>query len=429
MTLASHAAIALDRMEYDENLTALNRAEFDLAQMVAHHEEWDLLLEKVFQEITTTLHYSHVNLSLVHNNRIKTESVGGPWLTPAEKEQFKSLADHPIAPEATADEDIQSYVVRTQHIVVPRKKPPRHDKRFDPKIHFRFRYDQLVLVYIPMVLGGEVLGTVEAGYPRRYKKHIYERDIQILKGFVDYVSVAIAQRRRELLEKLSHEFNDAIRGVRSNAVFLRAKWKGMDEEKISRKFGDILSDCDVLNLQVRRLEFYLGGAYPQPRLEMTSIGPNVLVKTINQLEPELKRRGFRSADIDLNYDQFADVRALVDHAQLCEVMNNLFSNAIKYADPEEPFRMKILINERHDYCVLKIQDWGIGIKPEYEEKIFADGFRTPEAIAMAHGTGFGLWLSRLMMRHMGGDLRLSHHRKPTEFEIHLLKRAGTRKKQ
>ncbi len=416
MTLASHAAIALDRIEFDEKLMGLNRAEADLASMVREHQDWDVIVAKVIQAITTTLGYSHVNLSLLSmdGTRIKTEHVGGTWLKKEEIAEFKKLADHDLK-----SDDIQAFVVKTQQIIVP----ANDDCRFDKKIHQRFRFDRLVRVYIPMVLDGVAVGTLEAGYPEQFKKHIYERDVQVLKSFVDYATAAIGQRRRGLLDKLSHEFTSAIRGIQSNASFLMRHRVRLAEEKIERKFTDILTDCDVLHLQVGHLEYFLTGKVPKPRIEMTAIGRDVVLKTIHQLDPELNNWGLSSTAIQFDYGQLSKVRAYVDKAQICEVMTNVFINAIKYRDPADTFRMKIEAAEGRDFYTLRIQDWGIGVQSGYEEKIFEEGFRTPEAIQRVYGTGYGLAISRQIMRQMGGDIHLTRNQKPTEFQVRLPKHA------
>jgi GAF domain-containing protein len=424
VTLAGHAAVVLDRLEFDAKLMALHKAESVLASMVFRHEDWDRLIQRVSQEITQTLGYSHVNLSLVSLDgaRIKSEHVGGTWLSPEEAVDFKKLADHELR-----GGDIQAIVAGKKHIVVPGRHHPKDDHRFDAKIHWRFRMQELALVYIPMVLNGMVVGTLEAGYPTRYRNHIYERDIQVLHSFVDYVTTAIGHRRHGLLAQLRHDFDMAIRGIQSNTDYLMHNLMHLGEDKIERKFSDILADCSVLQRQTGNLGFYLGGEKPQPQPGMTAIGRDVIVKTINQLEPELRQYGWKRSAIEYDYFEVADVRAYVDKSQICEVITNLFINALKYYDPKDVLRLKVLSFDAGDSYILKIQDWGIGVQQGLEEKIFEEGFRTPEAVKRVLGTGLGLAISRQIMRQMGGDIRLSNNRKPTEFEIRLPKEQKMRR--
>lgn len=424
VTLAGHAAVVLDRLEFDAKLMALNKAESDLASRVFRHEDWDQLIQRVSQEITQTLGYSHVNLSLVSLDgaRIKSEHVGGTWLSQEEAVEFKKLADHELR-----GGDIQAVVAEKQQIVVPGRHHPKDDHRFDPKIHLRFRMQELALVYIPMVLNGVVVGTLEAGYPTRYRNHIYERDIQVLHSFVDYVTTAIGHRRHGVLAQLRHDFDLAIRGIQSNTDYLMHNLMHLSEDKVERKFSDILADCSVLKRQAGNLGFYLGDEKPGAQPEMTAIGRDVIVKTINQLEPELRQHGWKRSAIEYDYFQLADVRAYVDKSQICEVITNLFINALKYYDSTDILRLRVLSSDAGDSYILKIQDWGIGVQQGLEEKIFEEGFRTPEAVQRVLGTGLGLAISRQLMRQMGGDIRLSNNRKPTEFEVRLPKEQKMRR--
>jgi len=92
-----------------------------------------------------------------------------------------------------------------------------------------------------------------------------------------------------------------------------------------------------------------------------------------------------------------------DFAQLGQVIRNLLSNAIK-------FRRQGLAPEIHisgqgagpEHCVIRVRDNGIGIAPEYYERIFTPFKRLhgPEI----PGTGMGLAVSRRIMNLHGGAI-------------------------
>ena len=125
----------------------------------------------VLETITTTIGYDYVNISLVNpeTRRIKTEYVYG--FSDKDATEFKRMADHSLN-----SNDIQAHIVKTRQIEVPRFDDPR----FDEAIQKKMRHNELIRVYIPMIDSADqrVIGTVEAGYSRRYRKHIYERDIR-----------------------------------------------------------------------------------------------------------------------------------------------------------------------------------------------------------------------------------------------------------
>ena len=99
-------------------------------------------------------------------------------------------------------------------------------------------------------------------------------------------------------------------------------------------------------------------------------------------------------------------------------------NAIKYAKPEkEMFQLEIEVEERSDTFLIKFKDWGIGVRKGLHEKIFESGFRSLEAISKnVSGSGFGLTISREIMRELEGDLRLARNKNPTEFHVTLPKK-------
>ncbi len=365
--------------------------------------------------IKDVLGFEYVNLSLVELglNQIKTEYVIG--LKSAEEiERFKRQAIHSLD-----SNDIQADIVRSREIEVP----AINDSRFDQPMYREFRHDRLVRVFVPMIesFNKRVIGTIEAGYRRTYRKHIYERDVQILESFVDYATQALEQRQSGLLEKISHEFKTPIVGIRSNASFLKKRIDSLPPDFINRKFDDIVTDCAILLYQVGELEYFLGRPPRKPKMERISYR-DIFIKTVKQLTPVLFEYGFSDSKIDYNS---ADRNRILytDKAMLNQVVYNLLMNSIKYAEKDPAlFSVRLEIEETRRTIVIKFKDWGIGVEEMYRDKIFEYGFRTPDAKSKnVSGSGLGLTISRSIMRQLGGDLRLENCRKPTAFHLILPK--------
>lgn len=411
VSLASHAALLIDRLDLDQKLAGLSKIQQDMVGV----RNWDSVIDIMINAITNTLGFGYVNISLVdrEHNTIKTEYIVGP--PPAQVEEFKRLAKHSLD-----SDDIQAHIVRTGQVEVP----PIEDQRFDQTIFRKFGHENLIRVYIPMVApsNNQVIGTVEAGYLRQHRGHIYEQDVQVLKGFVDYAVRALEQRQRGLLDKISHELLNPIVGIRNNASFLQRRFKDLDDDKIGRKCDDILMDCETLVHQVEEFGYILGRPRRGPQIEKTYIFRDVIVKNVLLLKPLVSAMGF---DPDrISYDS-ADIHKIsplyVDKTEINRVVYNLLINAIKYAriDPSK-FTVRISVDRRRDNFVISIKDWGIGIQPQYTEKVFEEGFRTAEAIRRdVTGTGLGLTIARKIMRDLGGDLLLVNPMYPTEFQMVL----------
>ena len=135
-------------------------------------------------------------------------------------------------------------------------------------------------------------------------------------------------------------------------------------------------------------------------------------------------RGFDPSRVYFDPADMHRIRPLyLDKSRFGQVVYNLLTNSIKYADDDPlKFEIRISVGEKRDAFVVRFRDWGMGVKKEYAEKIFEEGFRSPEAISKnVTGSGLGLTIARQIMREFGGDLRMVNESKPTEFTVILPK--------
>ena len=98
------------------------------------------------------------------------------------------------------------------------------------------------------------------------------------------------------------------------------------------------------------------------------------------------------------------VYAFVDLDAFNKIMNNLFSNAVKYAD-SKLFVSLFNIKENEQHFTIAIKNDGYLIPAEMTEKIFEPFFRLPETNKQK-GTGIGLALSRSLAQLHNGSLIL-----------------------
>ncbi|MEN6304257.1 MAG: ATP-binding protein [Armatimonadia bacterium] len=91
-----------------------------------------------------------------------------------------------------------------------------------------------------------------------------------------------------------------------------------------------------------------------------------------------------------------------DTNRLRQVLSNLIANALKYRHPERPLTVELSCRLRDDGMVeVAVADNGMGIAPEYHEKIFLPFQRLPEA-RRTQGTGMGLAIVRKIVEYHGG---------------------------
>ncbi|WP_160164093.1 PAS domain-containing sensor histidine kinase [Nafulsella turpanensis] len=122
--------------------------------------------------------------------------------------------------------------------------------------------------------------------------------------------------------------------------------------------------------------------------------------------------------IKISYVTPSGSHFLSDSSRLKMIFTNLISNAIKYASTEgkEP-SIFILVEEKRGGATIRIQDNGIGIAKEHQEKIFSMFFR---ASSKSSGSGLGLYIVKEAIQKLGGTIRVkSNLGKGTEFIIFL----------
>jgi light-regulated signal transduction histidine kinase (bacteriophytochrome) len=89
----------------------------------------------------------------------------------------------------------------------------------------------------------------------------------------------------------------------------------------------------------------------------------------------------------------------ITHLQ--QLFQNLIGNAIKYRSPDRPPVVHIAAERRNGYWIFTVSDNGIGIEPEYKEKIFGL-FKRLHTSDEYSGTGIGLAIcQRIVERYHG----------------------------
>jgi light-regulated signal transduction histidine kinase (bacteriophytochrome) len=94
---------------------------------------------------------------------------------------------------------------------------------------------------------------------------------------------------------------------------------------------------------------------------------------------------------------------LADASQLGQVLQNLLSNALKFHGRGEPPCVHISAQLEGPYWVFKVQDSGIGIAPQFAERIFAV-FQRLHTRREFSGTGIGLAICKRIVERHGGRI-------------------------
>lgn len=114
-------------------------------------------------------------------------------------------------------------------------------------------------------------------------------------------------------------------------------------------------------------------------------------------------RAIDEADAQVTGDALPTVTA--DGMQMQSLLQNLVGNALKYRREGVPPRIAISAADEGDYWVFRVADNGIGIEPQYFDRIF-QVFQRLHTREKFGGTGIGLALCKKIVERHGGAIRV-----------------------
>lgn len=107
-----------------------------------------------------------------------------------------------------------------------------------------------------------------------------------------------------------------------------------------------------------------------------------------------------------------------DAGRLSIIINNLISNAIKYRDENKSCYLTIKAQVVITHATITFSDNGIGISPEFKEKVFNMFFRATEK---SEGAGLGLYIVKEAVDKLGGTIEMkSDFGQGTEFTMRII---------
>lgn len=152
--------------------------------------------------------------------------------------------------------------------------------------------------------------------------------------------------------------------------------------------------------------------------------PMTTIPLLAAIEETIERLRFidPARQVSFTVDVAADLTLRTKPARLRMILDNLVSNAIKYADPEEAVR-----NVTIDAAItgdgvleLRISDNGLGLDPGDEGSLFQMFKRFHPA--RSDGSGLGLYIVRKSAEHLGGTVTYVRLDKGSRFVIRLPQR-------
>ncbi len=207
--------------------------------------------------------------------------------------------------------------------------------------------------------------------------------------------------RTDFVANASHELKTpitAIRGLSESVI---------DDENIDRE--TILKFVNRIHSQSIRLSQLVGDLMALSRLEVdleekqfSLINMNFLLKnSVKSVKVAVEQKNQKLL-VNIAED---NIYVTGDRQNLSQLIDNLIDNAIKYTPENGVITINLSADDTE--MLLSVSDTGIGISPQYQQRIFERFYRVDKARSQSlGGTGLGLSIVKNIAEKHLGDIQL-----------------------
>jgi signal transduction histidine kinase len=208
------------------------------------------------------------------------------------------------------------------------------------------------------------------------------------------------QRSNSELEQFayvaSHDLQEPLRKVASFTQLLQRRYAGKLDARADQYIEFAVDGAKRMQALINDLLAYsrVGRSDREPALVSSDAA---LTQARANLAEQIEETG---ATIETGHLPLV----LAELPLLIAVFQNLLSNALKFSGEKAP-RVVVTVSRDEPFWLFSFSDNGIGIEPEYSERIFVIFQRLHERSAYA-GTGIGLSMTRKIIEYFGGRIWL-----------------------
>jgi len=205
---------------------------------------------------------------------------------------------------------------------------------------------------------------------------------------------AIAQME-EFSCSVSHDLRAPIRAMRGFAIAIEEDYGPQLPAAVQDYVSRIIRSGERMERLIQDVLLYSRVARSEIKLETVALDSLVpdIVQQYSRLQPP-------KAETCIHYP----LAPVIGHGtSLMQAISNLLVNAAKFVAPEVTPKIDVWTETSNGQVRLWVQDNGIGIKPEYHDRLFAM-FERLHSSQEYEGTGIGLAIVRKAVEKMGGSV-------------------------
>jgi signal transduction histidine kinase len=319
--------------------------------------------------------------------------------------------------DAAWGETFAHLVVRKGSLLL---RDPNPDVEPDDRLH------QDYLLGLPLYMDGAIMGAlvfVRFGGPAYEEEHIQVASFasELVSGMFERLAWSETnkelndlkrqmQLQEDFVSTISHELRTPLGFIKGYSTSLLREDTSWDAETQKEFLIIIDEEADRLSLLIENV---LESARLQSRTLQLRFQPLRLDALLRDVVTRLR---VRHKDLDITMDLKSTPSLQGDGVRLAQVIENLFTNAIKYA-PGAP--IVVILEEVGRNVIISFIDRGPGIDPQALPFIF-DRFYRVRTEKTVTGTGMGLYICKqLIEAHRGKIWAESAPGQGTTFFIEL----------
>ncbi len=209
----------------------------------------------------------------------------------------------------------------------------------------------------------------------------------------------------DFVSSVSHELRTPLTAIRAMAELMQDDDGSMGLDERHHFLGIIVSEAERLSrlvnqvLDVAKLE---SGHF---EWHFEPLDVRALLEQAQASVGELVRGRGAVLELQLPQGEQAKVEIVGDHDRLLQVLINLLSNAAKFV-PQDGGRIALRLATQPHGVTIEVQDNGPGIAAAEQAQVFEKFRQAGDTAQRTGGTGLGLPISRQIVEHHGGRMRL-----------------------
>lgn len=204
-------------------------------------------------------------------------------------------------------------------------------------------------------------------------------------------------QQKQLIGDISHELRTPLSVAYGSLQWLQRRNANLNEtqqEMLDTALAETDRTIQLLQALLELARADSGCIY----LHSETLRLNDLVSELASVTQQLKDRQVQiTAEPD-------EIWMTTDRNCLSQILTHLLDNAARYSPCNQP--IVIHLSQTNDYTTIQVQDYGCGLSPEQQTRIFDRFYRVDDARSRATGgTGLGLAIVKTLVESMGETLR------------------------